>query len=463
MQNFATNIVEIESALIGGALHQADKFDDILTTVKTPEYFTDEKHRLIYSAMLELYEKNQPIEINLVANLLYEKEKLTQAGGRSYMITLAENPGLMLTEYCRIIKNNYQVRQLRDSFRTIVNQSTEPGVDAQNLINEAERCLLNVMQYGGDEGVKTIAELTKEFVDNVCRVDKPEKIFIETRIAGLNNLITGFFRGDMIIVAGPPSMGKTMFATDFCLYNMKKYNSLFVSLDQSSESIIQRQLTAMTGITKKEMFTGTIDERRAELLCRAAVNLANADRLFITDQGDLTILDIRSMARRVKRTKGLDILVIDYIQLVRGHRYFENRNLELAEISRITKSLAKELDIVVLVLSQLSRDYKNATLKPENNQWGFPNRTMLRDSGSLEQDANVIIFPHVPYEVMKSKYGTQSNEFITWLRSSPDNETLSYIVVDKNKDGETGTVQCCRDSKRMRFYSEDKLHDGCCN
>jgi replicative DNA helicase len=447
------NVTDIEASYLGGIIKQGE-VDDIVLEIRSPEYFFDEKHQLIYSAILDLYQADKSIEIQILANHLLKKGKLEDVGGRTYLVEITENAAFNLDDYTAIIKNAYQARKISKTFTDIATRAQLPGAEARGLISKAEECLLNLDNASGPD-YTPMSDIAVNFVNEICAEEKKERYYIRTRVDDLNTEIIGFFRGDMIIIAAPPSMGKTSFALDTCMYNANwGRTSLFISLDQTRQSIVQRQITSLTGISKAEMFSGNLSERQKDNLAQKAAELATADKLLISDSAVLNVLDIRTMARRVKRTKGLDILVIDYVQQIRPHRRFESRNLELTEISGILKSIAKELDIPVLVLSQLNREYTNLPINPEKNQWGFPSVTMLRESGALEQDANMIIFPHVPYEVMKKKYGTQSETFRDWLRDNPDGDKLAYMVVGKNKDGWTGTVECCRDIVKMRFYSE---------
>lgn len=451
--------LEAEISVIGSILKDPEAIEIVFEKIDSPDYFTAPKHQIIFSGILSLYKKNEPIDITTMANELRASNKLESIGGSVYLAQLLEEVITIanLQFHCNILVEKYQLRSLIHTSTEIVKSCYAEALPVSELLNMAESQIYKLTTQRKPD-YSTIADMTEPTMDHIlAEKDNSRSRWIETRVSTLNNFVTGFFRGDYVVIAAPPSMGKTMFSLDTCVFNLQWGRSVFyVSLDQSEESIIYRMLTSLTGITKNDLLRGNFSESDRDKLAYAGAKLAGYGKFHITDTADLTVLDIRSQARKIKRKVGLDILVIDYIQMIPPHGKFGNRNLELTEISRVLKQIAKELDCVVLVLSQLSRDYSKTNIDPATNQWGFPQIWMLRESGAIEQDANMIIFPWVPYELMKKKYGEQSYEFKNFLHNYPHLQNLSYMVVAKNKDGETGVVECARDAQRMRFYTEQK-------
>jgi len=450
--------IEAEMSVLGTILKEPDCLYDVAEIIRKPEYFQLQKHRMIYQALIDMATGNTPIDVISLSTAMVP-EKLNSIGGRTYLSELCEHATTTshAVHHCRIVEEVYKRHKISSEFAVIAESAKKPDTALLDLISSAEKTLLDLSPDNGRDIVQ-ISDVIAGHTDALIKQPEESRkaLYVETRVADLNRLITGFYRQDLVIVAGPPSFGKTSFAIDTCLYNNfhcgKKI--LFFSIDQSANSFKTRLLTSATGIPKTKLISGKLTPKEEDLVCRAAAEMTAKPNLFLSDRAGLTALDIMSYARRVKRQYGLDMIVIDYIQQIAPHRKFETRNLELAEISRILKQVAKELNVVVLALSQLSRTYDARNVNEKKEIWGFPRLTDLRDSGALEQDANMVLFPWIIYEVLKKKYGEQSSEFREIIEKKPQYETLAYILVAKNKDGETGTVECCWDKVRMRFYSE---------
>jgi len=450
--------ISAELSVLGTILKEPDCLYDVAEIIRKPEYFQIQKHRTIYQSLFNMAANNTPIDV-ISCTAAMPPEKLKGIGGRAYLVELCEHATTSshAIHHSQIVEETYQRHKISTSFAVIAESAKKPDTALSDLISSAEKTLLDLSPDTGSDIVQ-ISDVIAGHTNAL--VKQPEEgrkdLFVETRVADLNRKITGFYRQDLVIVAGPPSFGKTSFAIDTCLYNNFHSNKkiLFFSIDQSANSFYTRLLTSATGIPKTRLLSGKMTPEEEERVCRAAAEMAAKPNLFLSDRAGLTALDIMSYARRVKRQHGLDMIVIDYMQQIAPHRKFETRNLELAEISRILKQIAKELNVVVMALSQLSRSYGQNSVDEKKEIWGFPQLTHLRDSGALEQDANMVLFPWIIYEVLKKKYGEQSKEFQDIIRNRPHYETLAYILVAKNKDGETGPVECRWDKVRMRFYSE---------
>jgi len=451
--------LETEKSILGSIIKDSELIDDVAVIIKKPEYFYNGKHQIIYKALADMaFVENVPVDVTTLIEFL-GKSNLKTVGGRVYIVQLCELAvaGCYIKQYCQNLAKYYQLRIISDSFSEIAGQARRTDVDVQKLIGNAEKALLKLSDDDSQKVVQISSVITDYAQKIINRTDEQRKDrYIETRIQTLNNKITGFFKQDMVIVASPPSFGKTSFAIDTSWYNINTHKKkiLVFSIDQSADSFKGRLITNLTGIPRTQLLSGKLKPEEEKLIFDATNELTTKPGLYLTDRAGLTVFDIISLSRRVKRQHGLDMIVIDYLQQIAPHSRFETRNLEVAEISRLLKQTAKELDIVVLALSQLNRIHDMRNVNPKKEIWGFPYLSDLRDSGALEQDANIVLFPWVIYEVLKKKFGEQSMEFKKIINKHPEYETLTYILVAKNKDGETGVIECSRDIERMRFYNE---------
>lgn len=457
----STSELDVEQAVIGACLTKPDLIDSVLPVVRSWRYFSDNRHQLIWRALIALTDECRPIDFITVRERLLESGKL-EAGTSVYLSDLAQDgyfSTVNVSEYTKIISNRWQLRELGGRLHEIAEQSKRPEAEPTELIALTEKFLMDITSSNNGSGPVSFADTIEIQINEMLKPKDGEKKWVETRVADLNRKITGLFRGDMTIVAGPPSMGKTMFALDLCVFNHDAV-SLYVSIDQTQWSICQRMITGITGIPKTRLLSGRMSDKEKDEVCLAGAEIARLAKFFVLEGTNETAIDIRSHARRVKRQHGLDILVIDHIQLLPSHRRMDNRNLEIAEASRILKAMAKELDVVLVVLSQLNRTYDTQAVDVEKEQWGIPRMAMLRESGALEQDANVVLFPWVPEQVLKQRFGENSQNYVRTMQEKPHLQNLAQIIIAKNKDGETGTVECRRDVERMRFYSESKQGAG---
>lgn len=460
---------EAEQAVIGSILKDQDALDSVVGILPDESYFYSPRHRTIYLAILELHRRQDPVDYVTVASQLLNTQKLETVGGRSYLVELAESVGstINVVKYAETVKEKSILRRIIDVNNEVSRSATNGEQTSVEIINHLQSYLYALSQNENISKPVSLAERVISAADGALSPqNQGNDIWLETRIADLNTKITGLFYGDYVIVAGDPSMGKTMFALDFVMYNANYgKKSFIVSLDQSTQSLAFRFLTGATGYSKNRILSGQLSEDEKNQIGDASAHLSVAlSNVYVNDNGGQTVIDIRTQARQLKRTVGLDILMVDYVQLIAPHRRGENRNLELTEQSRILNEIAKELNIVLVVLSQLNRtNAERYKFDPVKNYWRFPNKHMLRDSGSLAQDANVILFPYIPYEACKQAYGDQSDTFgkceIEYeAKNGTPLKNMGYVVVDKNKDGETGVVVCRRDPVRMRFFSQAREH-----
>lgn len=457
---------DAEQAVLGSILKDEDAMNAVIGIIGTPECFYSPRHRMIYQAAMDLYEKNLPVDITTIANQLLEAGKLDKAGGRVYLVEMAESVAstVNVSTYASIVVDKWQKRRLIETCTEIARSAYVHEGSAGELIDAADGNIFRLNDQRHNDQVVPLGSIVFDVADKALKCDPSKReLWVGTRIADLDRMITGLFYGEMTIIGGPPSMGKTSLALDICLWNANfGKRSLIISIDQTKDALAMRLLTARTGLSKSQLLSGKLTQQQQDLVVKEATKLSQIDNILICDMGSYTALDIRSIARREKKRAGLDIVMVDYLQQVHTHRRFDNRNYELESICRILKETAKELWVQMICLSQVSRDKERRKVDPINGNWQFPTMDMLRDSGAIEQEANLVLFPWVPVELLKKQFGDQSKIYSDILREYPLNnngvrlENLAYICVGKNKDGQTGNVECRRDEVRMRFYSEDR-------
>lgn len=454
--------LEAEASVLGSIMKDPDVFDSVVDLLPSARMFYSRRHQIIYEAALALYEDSGAWDFTLVIAELGKRNKLEEIGGRSAIVQMVDSVASVSNarHYATVVAEKATLRRLINTSSEISELCYSPQRTVDEIVDEAESKLLDVADTGRSmSSAVAVCDIAQSHADRIlAETSVVGEVWMETRIADLNNFMMGMFRGDVCLVAGPNSMMKTAFSLDYCFYNclMHGARTLYVSLDQTEQSLIGRLISSLTGYSRNQLLGGHLDDYEKGRIARAAKQLANLKGLLINTEPRRTILDIRAEARRIKKRQGLDILVIDYLQLVKPHRHFETRNLEVAETSGLVKAMAKELDVVVISISQLSRSWDQVTINPEKGQWGFPRKSMLRDSGALEQDANQILFPWIPKYVMRERFSEKSNRYKKIMQEHPEFETLAFIKVAKDKDGPTGIIECRIDSVRMRLYSEAK-------
>lgn len=450
---------DAEQAVLGSILKCPEIFDDVMDIVKIPEAFYMPKHQLIWKALSQLDASNTPIDSVMVGDQLEQMKKLDAAGGRSYLINLLDgvvtpsNVGI----YAKIVAEKFKIRKVIKGCNKIADDASDPGADSRDLTNEIEQVALSISDINSGEFM-TLGKVTVEYLAEIFSSDR-EKLkgeYIETRIPALNQKIIGIFKGDFTIISGPPSMGKTAFAVDLSIYNsILGGKILFICLDQGKRTMAQRFLTNATGLDRGRFYKNNLTDNEKDDLARAARKMSENENFQIYDGCGLSVIEIRSLTRRFKRRYGLDAVIIDYMQQIMPHRKFETRNLEVTEQCRMLRDLAKELNVAVIAISQLSRDYRNLPFRPEKKQFGFPSPSMLRDSGTIEQEATLILFVWNILQAMRARgISEQDPMYLNELEEVKGALERAFIVIGKQKDGPTGAVECYWDPIRMRFLEK---------
>ncbi len=388
--------LEAERALLGSILLDNGVLNIALEAISKDDFFS-EAHRMIFEKMLGLSEKNRTIDLVTLSEELSKDNLLEKVGGAAYVAALTDGVPIgtsaTATEYSRIVKEKSLVRRLINASNNVISRCLEGTDDPETLIDLAQSQIFEIAEEKVQSGFLGVLDVVKSSFGSIDRlIDRGHvPTGIETGFVALDNMTSGFQPGELIIIAARPSLGKTALALNIAAHAAVKRHKVvgIFSLEMSKESLVIRLLCSEGSIDSHRFRSGFLDhDKDWPKITHALGRLAEAP-LFIEDTPALSIMQIRAKARRLKAEKGLDLLIVDYLQLMTGHGRFENRTQEVSLISRGLKSIAKELQVPVVALSQLSR-------APEQRPGQRPQLSDLRESGSIEQDADVVIFIHRP-------------------------------------------------------------------
>ena len=441
--------LEAEKSVLGSFMIDKEAIHRV-TDILLPRDFYQKQNRTIYEAMLSLYEKQQPIDILSVSRRLQDSKFLDEAGGKSYLTELVNSvpTATHVAHYAQTIKNKSVLRHLIEASYNIAQLGYKEGEDINVLVNEAEQLIFQISQrsaFGQFAEVKN--ELQKAFTRIQEVQDNPGVLRgIPTGFKDLDELLTGFHPGDLVIIASRPSVGKTSLALDIArnVFKYQKKNVGIFSLEMPKEQILERLLASEANIDLQLMHKGGL-ERKGEFddferLNKALDTLSNAT-IFINDMPTANMLQIRAQSRRLKREKGLDLIIIDYLQLIDPMNMRESRVQQITEISRSLKALARELHTPVIALSQLSRNVEQ--------RGGEPQLSDLRDSGSIEQDADVVMFLHRERQRDSEDDTLEDGDFAPDI-TNQDQETIK-VLIRKHRNGPTGVRRLNFRKKYVKF------------
>jgi replicative DNA helicase len=426
--------IEAEKTVLGGILLDNKNLNVVLSII-SPEDFYKDANRKIIEKIVFLIDKGKPVDIVTLSEEIQKEGILEELGGASYLSSLMDGvpKSLNIEFYARIIKEKSLLRQLILSSAKIISSSYEQREDADQLLDEAQAAVIEVAEQRVKPGFIQVGSLTSPTLDMIKVLhDRKETVTgIPTGFRDLDGLTSGFHGSEFIVVAARPSMGKTALCLNISQYAGLKtdYSIGFFSLEMAKEQLTVRLLCAEAQLDIKKVRTGFIGERDFEKLKLSAEVLARA-KIFVDESPALTVMEMKAKARRLKMEQNLDLVFIDYIQLMRPGGRFENRTQEMSYISRSLKELAKELKIPVVGISQLSRAPEKGRREP------IPQLSDLRESGAIEQDADVVIFIYRP-EIYR-----------------PDDESIRGIAdinVAKQRNGPTGRVNLAFIREYARF------------
>jgi replicative DNA helicase len=411
--------VEAEQSILGGVLIENDALNTIIEFLEDGDFYR-EAHQKIFKCMIALSEKNEPLDLITLTNELKKKKELEEIGGSSYLAGLVESvpTAANIVYYAKIVKEKSILRKLISTATAIVTQSYQEGKNLEDFLDEAEQAIFRISENQVRPAFYPIKEIVKESFKVIERLYEKKELItgVPSGFKDLDRKTAGFQNADLIIVAGRPSMGKTALCLNIAQHaaiNVKIPTAIF-SLEMSKEQLAIRMLCSEARVDSARLRSGFLSESDWPKLTMAAGALSDAP-IFIDDSAAISVLELRAKARRLKADRGLGLVVVDYLQLMRGRSGAERREQEISEISRSLKALAKELNIPVIAISQLSR-------KAEDRPGRRPQLSDLRESGAIEQDADVIIFIY-----RDEVYNPDS-----------DQRGTAEVIIGKQRNGPTG-------------------------
>lgn len=439
--------LEAEISLLGSLIIDKDaiiKVGDFLH----PKDFYKPSHRNIYEAILELFEKREPIDFLSLSSLLKDNKKLDGVGGNAYLTELinAVPTSSHVLNYAKIVQKKRILRDLIESSRNIESLAYEEKGEVSSLLDYAEKKIFGIAEHSLQQSFSPIKDIIEETFDRIDKLSKFKGSIrgIPTGFSYLDNMLSGLQNSDLIILAARPSLGKSSLAFNIALnvaINHKMPVGIF-SLEMSKDQIIDRFISTLSQIDLWKLRTGRLssegDDNDFQKIQRALASLAETE-IYVDDSAISDVLQMRAMTRRLKADKGLGLIIIDYLQLIDSSRNstYDSMVQQMSAISRSLKGLAKELNIPVLALSQLSRAVEQRT--PQ-----IPRLSDLRESGSIEQDADVVLFIH-----REDKYRTDS-----------ERKNIADIMVAKHRNGPTGKVEMYFDERTATFKDIEKGYEG---
>lgn len=432
--------LEAEAALLGGLMLDKDAWVKVADLLADDDFY-DPKHQIIYGTIVELFSKNAAIDILTVTNLLEEKRLLEKAGGAAFLAGLVAGvpTASNVVYYAEIVRKKGTLRKLINATGEITDLAYRETGAVEDILDQSEQKLFGVSQKHLKQQFIPIASVlhaTFERIDELHR-EKGKLRGLSTGYVDLDNLLGGLQKSDLVILAARPSMGKTSLALDILRHvgvDLKKPVGIF-SLEMSKDQLVDRLLSAQSDVNLWKIRTGHLNDADFEKIGEAMGQLSEAP-VYIDDAAGSNIMEIRTKARRLQAEADLSLIVVDYLQLMEG-RNQENRVQEVSEISRSLKLLARELNVPVLALSQLSRNVEN---RPDK----VPVLADLRESGSIEQDADVVMFIYRE-DMYKGKDSRRPN--------------IAEIHIRKHRNGPTGAIDLFFDQDRTSFKNLDKTFD----
>lgn len=426
--------LEAEQSVLGGMLIENEAIPKVME-ILSPDDFYREAHRKIYDSLLDISERNEPADLITLTNELRKKEHLDAVGGASYITTLIDSvvTAANIEYYARIIKEKSVLRKLIETSTNIITESYEDRGDVESLLDQAEQAIFQISENRVRPSFYPIREIVKASFKTIERLFEKKELVtgVPSGFKDLDQRTAGFQPSDLIIVAGRPSMGKTAFCLNVAQYAAieKKIPVAIFSLEMSKEQLVIRMLCSEAQVEGHRLRTGFLTESDWPRLTLAAGNLSDAP-IYIDDTAALTVLETRAKARRLNAEFGLGLIVIDYLQLMKGRSRVESRQQEISEISRSLKALSKELNVPVIAVSQLSR-------KTEERQGMRPQLADLRESGAIEQDADLILFIY-------------RDEVYNRAEDNP-NRGKAEVIIGKQRNGPIGKIDLAYFDKFTTF------------
>lgn len=442
--------LEAEQSVLGSILLDASCMEEVIQHLKAESFYLPQ-HRAIFGAMLSMYTSSQAqIDPVLIADVLAKEGHYDEAGGRDYLLQLANSvPSTAnVVNYAKIVKEQFYLRSLIRVAREITDQALSGEGDASAILDSAEQKIYDIRQGKETNGPTKVSEIIVNGVyDRLGKLtgeDKEKYKGIPTGFGTLDKCITGLNKSDFILIGARPAMGKTSFALNLASnVTMKaRKKCVFFSLEMTKEQLAERLLASQAGVPSTKLRTGELDDDEWRRLGNAAGQFTDVE-LYLDDTSSITVPEIKS---RVRRMKNVDVIMIDYLGLVRPSTRKENRVQEVSEVTRQLKMLAKDLNIPVVCCAQLARSTEG---RGKNHK---PQLSDLRESGSIEQDADIVMFLYRE-EYYKSELDEDKQDEV--------DENHTELIVAKNRHGATATIEMTFDKEFTRFRAVDKVsYDG---
>lgn len=416
--------LEAERAVLGALLIDPDAIIKIASFLRAEDFYR-ERHAWIFGALMTLHERREPADFVTLVDELERQDQLEEVGGPAYITELINSTptAIYVDFYARIVERTAILRRLIGAAGSIAELAYDESQDVDEVVDRAEQLIFGISESRIHRDLTPISAIMANVVDQIDFLARNQNTLmgVPTGFIMLDKMLGGFQKSDLIIVAGRPGMGKSSFGLSIAQNAAKRYNARVAvfSLEMSNEQLVQRLLSVESAVDSHRLRLGQIYEEEWPILMEAANALA-ATSIFIDDTPGATVIDIRTKARRLYAEQGIDMIVIDYMQLMSGGRGTgrnENRQQEISYISRSLKELARELNVPVVALSQLSRAVESRSDKK-------PMLSDLRESGSIEQDADVVLF------LYREDYYIEDT----------DRQNIADVIVAKHRHGSTGTV-----------------------
>ena len=427
--------LEAEQSILGGVLLNNQALNQVLEILSIDDFYS-EAHRKIFKAILALSEKNEPSDLITLSDALRDKRQLDQVGGVAYLSSLVENvpSAANIAYYSKIVKQKSILRNLIGTATEILEKSYGPGSDIDHVLDEAEHAIFEIAQNKIKPAFYPLKEIIKDSFRTIEKLYEKKELItgVATGFHELDEYTAGLQKSDLIVIAGRPSMGKTAFALNIAQHAaiQERVPVAIFSLEMSKEQLALRMLSSEARVDSQRLRKGFLGETDWPKLTTGAGNLSDA-LIFIDDTPAITALEMKAKARRLKAEHGLGLVILDYLQLMKGSDSArDSREQEISEISRSLKALAKELNIPVIALSQLNRKVEDRTNRR-------PQMADLRESGAIEQDADVIVFLYRDEVYNKSEDNPEKG--------------IAEVIIGKQRNGPVGVVKVAFLERYTRF------------
>jgi len=432
--------IEAEQSVLGSILLENSAINRVLEVLSAGDFYS-EAHRKIFNVAVELSEKNEPVDLITLSNALKDKNMLDSVGGTTYLASLVDNvpSAANAANYSKIVKEKAILRGLITSATEIIENCFETGSDVDNILDKAEHSIFEISENKVRQNFFPIRDIVKDSFKSIEDLFSRQQLItgVPTGFEKIDDLTAGLQKSELIIIAGRPSMGKTAFALNIALHAAMEDQipAAIFSLEMSKEQLAFRLLSSEAKVDSQRLRKGFLGETDWPKLTMAAGRLSEAP-LFIDDTPAITVLEMKAKSRRLKADSGLGLIVVDYIQLMRSGNYRDSREQEISEISRSLKALAKELRVPVVALSQLNRKVEDRTNRR-------PQMADLRESGAIEQDADVIAF------IYRDEVYNKSDDNI--------DKGTAEIIIAKQRNGPTDTVKLAFIDKYTSFENLSRV------